>query len=366
MLSILAWTAGVSAAIYTTALLFLLLGMLRLRRPKVAQQPEVSIVVAARNEAKNLPKCLAALSAQTYPGPLTEIIVVNNLSQDDSAAVLETWRQKLARLTIMQLDDIPLGISPKKHALSCGIAEASGSLIVTTDADCSPPPRWLETMISHFSAETGLLAGPAPLEPQGWLGGVLALDSVASMAVAAGGCGWNTAITCTGRNLAYRKQVFDLVGGFGETGASLSGDDDLLMQRVRRNSAARVDFALSPEAVVPSQSVRTLREYFRQRRRHVSAGKYYTPRLKFAYLTVNICNAVLFVFPATALGSGVNVSLAFTLLGVKLTCDLAVLALAAARIGKSRLLFYFPLWQLFFIISQILVAPLGFAGRVRW
>ncbi len=354
------------AVLYAHFVGFLVAGLLRLRDRNSSRQPFVSVVMAVRDEAASLPRCLSALSSQTYPPSRMEMIVVNNLSQDNTRELLDDWQADDENRHALHLHDIPAGCSPKKFALTRGINKAAGELIFTTDADCAPSPDWLESMVGYFRDDTGVVVGPAPLEGESLLAKILALDSLASLVVAAGGCGWQTAITCTGRNLAYRKSVFKQVGGFSATAHRLSGDDDLFLQSVSRQTDWSIDFALKAQSVVPSPAAESFRQFVRQRRRHVSASKDYPFRLKAAYLIFNLANLGIFACLSHACITGTGIAAATAVLGLKLMLDFVALALVAYRLERTRLLFYFPLWELFYIINQTLISPLGLIGKIRW
>ncbi|RMF60847.1 MAG: glycosyltransferase, partial [Calditrichaeota bacterium] len=172
--------------------LFLELGLFRLRRQTTAGKPRVSVVVAARNEAKNIGSCLQALLRQTYPRDLTEIIVVDDRSTDETPQLISVYQQRNPGLLLSKRLTAPEpGVSPKKRALQEGIVLASGEIIQTTDADCVPPPRWIEQTVALFTAEVGIVIGPAPFFPGPSLASkILALDNLAAAFVAAGGAGW--------------------------------------------------------------------------------------------------------------------------------------------------------------------------------
>ncbi|TDI87959.1 MAG: glycosyltransferase [Caldithrix sp.] len=353
---------------YLAILAFLVTGILRLRHGQSLLRPTVSVVVAARNEAKNLPGCLDALLAQTYAPSLTEIIVVDDRSTDGTAAVLNSYERSHQNLRSIRIHGTQsAATSPKKHALSQGITSAQGDLIFITDADCAPSSDWLASMVSFFDKNVGVVIGPAPLVgSHGFLSRLLALDSLAAMLVAAGAAGWNIGATCTGRNLAYRKNVYEEVGGFERIQHSLSGDDDLFLQLVKRRTSWRVTFALTSKAVVNSPVPTSFLSFLQQRRRHVSASKFYSKGSQAIYLLFNLANLTLFVFIAYSISEPALLPSAALLFGLKLGFDLSALFLIARSINVAKSLFLFPGWEIFFILTQTLISPLGLVGKIKW
>lgn len=364
MLLVLAWAAF---AIYGTIHVVLLTGLLRLRRGGSQRQPSVSVVVAAHNEETHLPKCLQALLTQTYPKDCMEIIVVNDRSTDCTPDILRSFAEQSDALVWLDVEATPSGTSPKKYALQQGIARATGEWILTTDADCVPPPPWIHHMSRHFVPSVGLVAGPAPLEPgRTLLSRIVALDSLATALVSAGTLGHNRAVTCAGRNLAYRKQTWQDSGGFEGILHSLSGDDDLFLQHVWRRTPWQLTFCLNAQAAVPSTAPETMRQFVRQRRRHISAGKFYARHVQVGYALFHLANFFLVAFWVYAALAETHLLWATCFLGMKLAIDFTGLALIVTRLRHAALLIYFPLWELFFLFTQLCVAPLAFVGKLKW
>lgn len=117
------------------------LGLLSIRPAKpLKTKPEVSIIVAARNEASNISKCLQSLLVQTYPTRLYEIIVVDDGSVDDTVSLVKEFSKCYSNTHILTLpihSEIKYGRKP--FAITYGIAQAKGDIILTTDADCTGP-----------------------------------------------------------------------------------------------------------------------------------------------------------------------------------------------------------------------------------
>lgn len=139
----------------------------------------VSVVIPVLNDAEHLRTCLEALQKQTRPPD--EIVVVDNGSSDNSAAVARAFGARV-------VDEPTPGIPA---ASAAGFDAATGTILARLDADCVPGPRWLErvekAMLTHPqpAAVTGPAAfhdGPAPLRFIGalaYLGAYFALVGLA-------------------------------------------------------------------------------------------------------------------------------------------------------------------------------------------
>ncbi|MYA23182.1 MAG: glycosyltransferase, partial [Gemmatimonadetes bacterium] len=223
-----------SGAVYVGSVLWLWRGLNGRRSGPalVSDQPSVSAIVAARDEEATLPHCLDALARQDYKGAF-EVIVVDDRSRDQTwdiiAAKAETWP------VLKGVQATPDGQfrCPKKSALAEGIAASTGEILLFTDADCRPPADWVRSMVAHFAPGIGLVAGYARPDPvSGVLAKVLAVDNIGVGALGAGSFGMGHPLSCTGRNLGYRRQVYDELGGFAQIGHLIGADDGKFLRLV--------------------------------------------------------------------------------------------------------------------------------------
>ncbi len=118
----------------------------RIKTP-AASFPPISVIVPARNEARNIRRCLNALLAQTYPA--LEVIVVDDRSTDDTPAILDEIQRSYSsahpprpapRLQIIRGEEIPPGWAGKPHALVQGAGAAQGEWLCFIDADTFASP----------------------------------------------------------------------------------------------------------------------------------------------------------------------------------------------------------------------------------
>ena len=137
---------------YAGYLLWLaLLKMIQSRQiKKVHYEPTVSVVVAARNEEKNIARRVRDILAQDYPPEKLEIVVVSDGSSDRTVEVLAAL--KASNLKVIALPDN----RGKAIALNVGVAAAESELVIFTDAqpgyDLCRPGGWLRQWRACFSA----------------------------------------------------------------------------------------------------------------------------------------------------------------------------------------------------------------------
>lgn len=319
--------------------------------PSADEPPPLSVVVAARNEADTLPTLLDALATQTHPEH--EVVIVDDASTDDTAAVVNDWAADRPHATLVRIDDP----SPprKKNALARGIEAAEHDLLAFTDADCTPPPDWLSALArSHASTDDDcVLVGYSPLRGSGLLGAFARYETLIVGIYTVAAIGWGRPYMAVGRNLSYPRSVFAAVNGFAPTDDAMSGDDDLFVQAVHRRTNAPVRPLLDKQTFVPADAPASWADWWRQRRRHVSAGRHYDGTVGL-HLTLLHASLVLLWFAPLFLGkTGIG------LLATALLARHSHLGPAAETFGETDLLAVFPLWELGYALYHVTVVPLG-------
>ena len=295
------------ALLYGAVLLLFLIGLFRLKEGRNGRLPTVSIIVPARDEEQNIGRCLTHLVIQTYPRERYEIIVVDDQSMDRTVQVVRSFMEKYDHIRLIQINTCPPGISPKKHAVKRGIQESTGDLLFSTDADCTMKPGWIEGVVRYFEPDVGMVAGLTTYDLSGvrypFFQHLQALDFLSHSFCAAGAIGMGWPINANANNLAYRRCTFEEVGGFEGFEHMISGDDDLLLQRVARKTDWKIRFAVSEDTFIQTRPVQTLRDFVHQRMRWASKGLHYRGMLKvFLGGTFLFFLLLLITVPLSAMG----------------------------------------------------------------
>jgi cellulose synthase/poly-beta-1,6-N-acetylglucosamine synthase-like glycosyltransferase len=335
------------------------------RRVERTNHPEVpvTVLICAHNEADRIGRCMQALASQTYPAALTEIIVVDDRSTDGTAEAVSAWRDRIQNLQIVSVESTTLHC-PKKNALLTGSDRAAGDLILTTDADCSPAPGWIASTVSAFATDTGVVIGPSPLtDPGGKFGPLLAFQSLLVNALAAGSAGIGFPLTCSGRNLAFRREAFAQSGGYQPIGHIIGGDDVLLMRRIAA-LGWDVHYNDDPEATVASPA-HLDHQWSRQIRYQSKARHYGVPILSVAVL-IYILHVLLLAGPLWVWLAPHTIPTLCSVLLLKAAVDGVFLWRAARRLGYRRLLYWFPVVEVLTIPYVAVFCALGTMRPSSW
>lgn len=211
---------------------------------------DISIIIPAYNAAGTLRECLAACLQQEAPAK--EIIVVDDGSTDDTARIAENTPGVRC---VRQTNRGPAA------ARNRGAREATGALLVFTDADCVPHGDWLKELAAAFTPKTTAAGGTYGIaNPQFRLARLVYEEIL-----------WRherleEEVDFLGSfNVAYRKEAFETVGGFDECFRHASGEDNDLAYRLR-DAGASLRFV--PGAIVDHYHPTRLLPYLRTQRRH--------------------------------------------------------------------------------------------------
>jgi cellulose synthase/poly-beta-1,6-N-acetylglucosamine synthase-like glycosyltransferase len=255
--------------------IFFGLGKLQIKGDKDLINEFISIIVPFRNEEENIEEVYLSLVNQNYPKDKYEIIFINDSSTDNSKSILK----KIANapnICIYDAVDDDSSKAHKKRAVTFGIEQSRGEIIVTTDADCIHPNTWLRSLLKYLDSSTAFISGPVKFDnSENLFEKIQSLEFAGLVITGAGLIGANDPMICNAANIAYRKKVFEEVGGYSNQMEISSGDDEMLMQKIHRDTSYKISFALDKCAVVSTKANKTISEFYYQRKRWASKGLFY-------------------------------------------------------------------------------------------
>jgi len=328
---------------------------------------KVSVIIPARNEAAHIGNCLDSLFKQTYPGYLTEIIVVNDFSTDETALrVLEFGDQcRLFNLSDFVSDSLN---SYKKKAIETGISQSTGELIICTDADCSMGPEWIQTLVDVYRKENRVfLAAPVQIIPDGSALAVFqTLDFISLQGITGAAVHKNLYPMCNGANLAYARKAYDAVGGFSNIDHIASGDDMLLMKKIQSAFPGQSGYIKDPRAIVRTGPAENISAFFKQRIRWASKISHYNHPATFITLAgVYLLNLGLLVLMISCFFTGHWRWFLF-LIAFKTVSEYLFVSRVAAFFGQQSLMKWFPICQPIHVIYTVIAGSFGSFGKYEW
>jgi glycosyltransferase involved in cell wall biosynthesis len=326
----------------------------------------VSIIVCAKNESENAKKFVPLLAEQDYPD--FEIVLIDDASSDDTLDVFEQFEKQYSNIRLVKVENVEAFWGNKKFALTLGIKAATKEYLLFTDADCRPASKdWIREMTSQFSAEKTIVLGYGAYEkvPNSLLNKIIRFETVLTAVQYFSWAKIGQPYMGVGRNLAYKKEEFFNVRGFMDHMKIRSGDDDLFINQAA--SAKNTAICYSHEGSTFSEPKKTFRDWFTQKRRHVSTAAHYKP-FDQAQLGIFYTSQILFfVLPVLLLAFRFQWIFVLAMIAFRYLFTWLTLGIAAGKLKEKDTMYWFPIVEIVLVFTQfnIFITNL-FSKPVHW
>jgi len=355
---------------YFGLMLYLWLGLLKKNSglsTTVSRLPRVSIVIPMRNEETFIEVTLNAVNAQKYAGEW-EVIIVNDRSTDKSPEIVRDFCEKHTNFSIINIpQDCPQIASPKKRALNAGFLAAKGEFLLIMDADCVPPPNWLNSMATLYASGASVVQGSkANNGKKSFLHAYQKLETLGFTLIEAAGYNRNKPLVASAASLGYSKDLFFKCGGFEGLYNLASGDDDMLIHRMAKIEGTKFAYNWDISAVMPTAPVDSWIALLQQRARWGSNGAKYDSKVYSAFLFCIYAFFVwLFVSPWLVL-YGTLLPCFLIPFAIKFAADFLLIFTGALRLRSVKLMWCLPLLEIIQIPLFTAAVPLGTFGLYKW
>lgn len=347
-------------------LYFILLLFIRLRWPSPAEQKSnvpgtaLSLIIAFRNEARHLPRLLAALEAQEFPRELTEIIFVDDHSDDGGPQWLRNYR---GPLKIRLFSSAGAG---KKKALATGIAAAAHAHCVFSDADCLPGPAFLRSVSDAFARGHDWAGGQVAVSDTGRFAGRFeSYDQAALMAITAASYASGRPALASGAFMALPRQL--LASASLNARKREAGSDIEILESLRQNLRSPY-FITDPAAIVRTEAHKSPGSFLRQRKRWAGTGlRIRHPFILALIIAGGLSQLFQLLFLATLPFAAFQPGLPLLLIATKTGLEALVIYAPLKNAGSEKnFLFIFPIVALLYPIYLFSAAFLGIFTGYKW
>lgn len=330
-----------------------------------------SVIIPARNEQDNITNCILSIMQNNYPADQLEIIVIDDHSTDNTSDHVKELQQKYLQLKLIDLSKrVPGKLnSYKKKAIEIGIEESSHDWIVTTDADCFVSKNWLWSINNFISKKNySFIAAPVKYKNDNSFVSIFqSLDFLSLQGITAASVSAGFHSMCNGANIAYRKEVFKEVGGFKGVDKIASGDDMLLMGKIKKRYPAQVGYLFNNEAIVSTAPMSTWKDFFNQRIRWASKATHYKDnRIFLVLLLVYLLNLFLLLLPITFFWNNDLWKWWLILLMIKAISEFFFMLPVAKFFGEKKLMKWFFIMQPVHLFYIVVAGWLGKFGSYQW
>jgi poly-beta-1,6-N-acetyl-D-glucosamine synthase len=326
------------------------------------QLTTITVICPFRDEEHNLPSFIKDLSNQDYPSELTEIILVDDHSGDNSLEIAKQMSNDRANMQVIESDK-----PGKKQSLNTALNAASGELIITGDADCRVRQGWLSSIEELYVSESpDLILGPVTLSESGsLLHRAQLLEFLSIQAVAEGSYYTGHPVMASGANLAFSRKLSKNYIDYIRPEIP-SGDDMFMLQHALKNSM-KISYNNNPDGVVSTREESTLSGFLRQRARW--AGKFFSytgfSTIAGGIITFSASLAIVACL-ALSLFNQQLFAVALLMYLVKGVADILILFTYLYIKKQLVLLKWFIAVEIFYPFYVLTVILLALAGSRRW
>jgi glycosyltransferase involved in cell wall biosynthesis len=324
------------------------------KKTPVQHNNPVSVLICAKNEAENLREFLPSIIEQQYPN--FEIVLINDASYDDTLDVMESFQEKHSNIKIVNVENNEAFWGSKKYALTLGIKASTNDYLLLTDADCTPKSdQWISSMSANFSEKKTFVLGYGAYkkEKHSILNALIRFETLLTAIQYFSYAKVGNPYMGVGRNLAYHKPEFFNVNGFMNHMKIRSGDDDLFINQVATKKNTIIEF--SEESHTLSNPSKTLSEWFKQKRRHVSTANHYKGKDQ-VFLGLFYVSQVLFWTLFIVLISFLfQWELVLIIFGTRILVQYLVYGFSAKKLKEQDLILAIPFLEIFLILFQLTI-----------
>ena len=324
-------------------------------------EPIMSVIIPVRNESTNIGLLLHDLSMQKRQQ--YEIIVVDDHSDDNTIEIVENHIKGNANVVLLK--NIGTG---KKSALAHGIHSSRGTIITTTDADCRVKEDWLATIARYFEdGSTQMVFGCVRMEEKSFFANLQSIEFAGLIGAGVATAVWGFPTMCNGANLAFRKSVFEELGGYAGNLHIPSGDDEFLMRKILKRYPLGIKPIVDKQALVSTQANESIKLFIDQRIRW--AGKWSTHQAFFSqavaifvfYFQLSVISVPLLI-GLNSLGLLTGLLLLLT----KISIEFFFLRRISRYLGVSCSWFHFAILQVLYPFYVVVVGIVSNFSSFEW
>ena len=328
-------------------------GKFSFAKPQTATPKKIpiSVVVCAKNEEENVKKFIPLLAEQNYH--TFEIVLIDDASSDSTLEIFEEFEKQYSNVKLVRVENNEAFWGNKKFALTLGIKAAKHEYLLFTDADCYPTTKdWIMNMSAQFTAQKTIVLGYGGYEKRGhsFLNKLIRFETMLTATQYFSWAKLGKPYMGVGRNLAYKREEFFKVRGFMDHMKIRSGDDDLFVNQAANKANTTICYL--PDSFTYSQPKTSFKEWFAQKRRHVSTAKhyklfdqnqlaiFYVSQLLFLLLSILL---LVFQFQWIAV---------LSIIGFRYLFAWIALGFAAGKLKEKDVMYWFPIIEIILIFTQ--------------
>ncbi len=329
----------------------------------MSERPFISILVAVRNEAPNILTCLEALATLEYPSDRYEVLIGDDDSTDNTAAIIHQFIEDKPNFYYFLIQKNFKKARGKANVLAQLAHQAEGDYLFFTDADVTVAHEWLDSVRFFDNVQLGVLNGCTLVEGKTLFDKMQCLDWALMQELIYLLSQWKVPLTAMGNNMAVSREAYEATGGYENLTFSLTEDFALFQAIVKKKYSFATDN--HPDRVAYTKGVEKINDWLQQRKRWMQGAVRLPKHLVFLLFLQALFLVVLLGI------SFLNLRLALGLGLLSVVAQSVILARVLSRIGRIDLLKYAIVYQIFswimgitMVFYYILPIKIQWKGRI--
>lgn len=324
-----------------------------------------TIIICARNEEKKIGKCLRSILDQDYDLTKIQLIIVNDASTDSTVFQAQSVL-KDSGLNYQLLSNATR--KGKKQSITYAMQFVQHEIIISRDADTFTRSfTWLQSISDFYTQhQCDLIIAPVAIaDNAGILWALQAIENNVLTVLNCGSTFYKQAFLASGANLIFTKEIFLKTNGYQNHINTLSGDDVLFLEDIKKIKGSKIKYLKSAESIVYTYPCLKFQTLLDQKTRWASKFKINSNKLNSALAIIGFAaNAgwLFCLFYALLMPQKGELSLIFVLL--KLLIDFLLLFLASRFIKNKGLIWYvlpvgcvYPIYTLIIALRSVFLKP---------
>jgi glycosyltransferase involved in cell wall biosynthesis len=326
----------------------------------------ISVIVCAKNEEENVKKFVPLLAEQDYH--TFEIVLIDDASSDNTLEIFEEFEKQYPNIKLVKVENNEAFWGNKKFALTLGIKAAKYEYLLFTDADCYPTSKdWITSMSAQFTQQKNIVLGYGAYEKisNSFLNKIIRFETLLTATQYFAWAKIGKPYMGIGRNMAYKREEFFKVRGFMDHMKIRSGDDDLFINQAANGDNTTICYL--PDSFTYSTPKTRFKDWFTQKRRHVSTAKHYKlfdrNQLGLFYLS----QLLFILLPIVLLAFQYQWIAVVSIIGFRYLFAWLTLGFAAGKLKEKDVMYWFPIIEIVLIFTQLNVFITNtFSKPVHW
>ena len=326
----------------------------------------ISVIVCAKNEEENVKKFVPLLAEQDYH--TFEIVLIDDASSDNTLEIFEEFEKQYPNIKLVKVENNEAFWGNKKFALTLGIKAAKYEYLLFTDADCYPTSKdWITSMSAQFTQQKNIVLGYGAYEKisNSFLNKIIRFETLLTATQYFSWAKIGKPYMGIGRNMAYKREEFFKVRGFMDHMKIRSGDDDLFINQAANGDNTTICYV--PDSFTYSTPKTRFKDWFTQKRRHVSTAKHYKLFDRNQLGLFYVSQLLFLLLPIVLLAFQYQWIAVVSIIGFRYLFAWLTLGFAAGKLKEKDVMYWFPIIEIVLIFTQLNVFITNtFSKPVHW